>query len=109
MTTPVTKSWLDERGGLHDARVRLEADANRNFRVWVDDEWANEDSELGPARPGALVFHDASNELEMPKSGEGWISEVWIDDLGRFVLDFCDRDQLIISAAKTVWVPSGGH
>jgi hypothetical protein len=81
--------------------------ADHTLRVWINDEWANEGSDLVSGRPGELIFHDASTGCESLQPCEGWISEVHIDDLGRFILDFCDRDQLTISAAGAVWAPAG--
>ena len=101
--TQITAAWLEERGGLHDARVlAAEADATA-VRVTIHNEWANEHQENDPPSVGTLVLSGAAiMEGNIPSIRGGWISEVaWDGDL--LVLDFCDRDRLVARTSSAVW------
>jgi hypothetical protein len=104
--TSITAKWLEQRGGLHDARV-LSADADATtVRITIDDEWANEHDGGETPCAGTLVVQGAAIlEGDLVAIPGGWISEVAVER-GRLVFDFCDRERLVIRSSSAVWSPT---
>jgi hypothetical protein len=75
----VTAEWLEERGVLHDARVRDIRTVGSSLEITIDDEWAGVrgiSKPDGEEAPGKLVFENCvAIEGNPTDANGGWISE----------------------------------
>ena len=102
----VTAAWLNERGGLHDARLISVHIERSTIKVTLDDEWAAHrglSKPQGQEAPGTLVLRNiAAVEGELRNVNGGWLSEVTVEgnDLS---LVFCDKPALRFVKAEAWW------
>lgn len=102
----VTPGWLNDRGGLHDARVGKVRSEVGALVLEIDDEWSNEYDSKDDSRGGHLRFSSAAVVTgNLSEVEGGWVSEIEITDGGTVSLSFCDRDILVLEAQRVDWIP----
>jgi len=102
----ITAEWFEERGGLHDARVLDAKVEATTVHIRINDEWANEHQPDDQPSPGTLIFEEAVILVgDIATLAGGWLGEAGYYS-GELVLDFCDRDRVVIKTHAAVWEPN---